>query len=383
MKKKFEEILEQLAAQSNLRTFPESGCGELIDLTSNDYLGIATRKDLMDEFLGSVNGEEMMLTSSASRLLATNQSPYMRLEQLLGELYGGRKALLFNSGYHANTGIVSALADKHTLILADRLVHASIIDGIKLSGATFKRFRHNDFDALEQMLGRESGSYQVVLVIVEGVYSMDGDAADICRLVELKRRYDNVMLYVDEAHSFGVCGRDGLGLVAAADALDKVDVVVGTFGKAAASFGAFAITSDTLKQYLINKSRSLIFSTALPPVSVAWSRFVVERIPTMGAERQTLRRHSERLSTSLSALTGQVVAPSHILPLVVGDASATIGMSRALARYGVKVLPIRTPTVPPGTERLRISLSASLSSGDIDSVISAMTMVYENGVRSK
>lgn len=357
--------LDQLRESSNYRSFPSGGGGDTIDLTSNDYLGLALRDDLRDEFMAQYHsGKFPALTSSASRLLASCQLEYREFESLLAEIYG-REALVFNSGYHANTGIIQAIADKRTMVIADRLVHASIIDGIRLSGARFTRFPHNDFDRLERAIAAVPDDADRILVIVESVYSMDGDRADIDRLIDIRRADGRVMLYVDEAHGVGVEGPAGLGLVAASKAPAEVDIVIGTLGKALASSGAFALTDDTVKQYLVNKARSLIFSTALPPACVAWSRFLFGKMLGMDAERATLRRHAERIADAIAAATGRHGVVSHIQPLVIGNAAATLQRSAELLRDGVKVLPIRTPTVPPGSERLRFSLSAALTDADI------------------
>lgn len=362
---RLEPELEQLRQSSNFRSFPEPCDSDVIDLTSNDYLGLALRDDLKDEFLGlNDSGGQLELTSSASRLLASCQNEYRRFETMLGDVYG-RPALLFNSGYHANTGIIQALADKRTMIVADKLVHASIIDGIRLSGARFTRFPHNDFDRLERIVAGVSDEFDRILVIAESVYSMDGDRADIDRLIDLRRSNQRVLLYVDEAHGIGVEGQAGLGLVASAKAPAEVDIVIGTLGKALASSGAFAIVDDIVRQYLVNKARSLIFSTALPPACVAWSRFLFGKMMEMDSERDTLRRHAARLADAIAATTGRRGVVSHIQPLVIGNAAATLQRSAALLRDGIKVLPIRTPTVPPGSERLRFSLSASLTDADI------------------
>ena len=237
---RFADILAGLEQSGNLRSIPSGVTPQgVIDLSSNDYLGLAMRPELQAEFFSREGATAIPLTSSASRLLASRQDEYASLESLLTELYG-RPVLLFNSGYHANTGMVSAIAQgAKTLIVADKLVHASIIDGITLSKASFTRFRHNDLGHLDRILSKEASSYAQVLVIVESVYSMDGDRADIDRLVEIKRLYPNVMLYVDEAHAFGVEGERGLGLCSSAAGYDDIDVVVGTFCKSCASMGSF------------------------------------------------------------------------------------------------------------------------------------------------
>ena len=361
--------LEQLRLSSNYRAFPQPDSGTLIDLTSNDYLGIALRDDLRDEFMAiNHGGKSLAMTSSASRLLASCQQEYADFESALAEAYS-RPALLFNSGYHANTGIIQAIADKRTLIVADKLVHASIIDGIRLSGARFTRFPHNDFDRLERIVAQvPADEADRILVVVESVYSMDGDRADIDRLIDLRRTDERIMLYVDEAHGVGVEGPAGLGLVAASKSPAEVDIVIGTLGKALASSGAFAIVDDLLRQYLVNKARSLIFSTALPPACVAWSRFIFGKMMEMDAERATLRSHAHRLADAIAKATGHSGIVSHIQPLIIGDAAATLQRSARLLSHGVKVLPIRTPTVPPGSERLRFSLSAALTDTDIAKV---------------
>lgn len=366
--------LTQLKASANYRTFPSPAADDVIDLTSNDYLGLALRTDLRDEFVGSFGAVDFEFTSSASRLLASSQGAYSGFEEFLVRVYR-RDALVFNSGYHANVGIIQALADRRTMVIADRLVHASIIDGIRLSGARFTRFPHNDFDRLERAVAAVTDDFDRILVIVESVYSMDGDRADIDRLIDLRRGNDRVMLYVDEAHGVGVEGPAGLGLVAASKAPDEVDIVIGTLGKALASAGAFAVTDKVIKEYLINRARSLIFSTALPPVSVAWSRFMFDKMMEMDAERDILRRHAARLAEAIGRASGHEGVVSHIQPLIIGDAATTINRSKELRDRGIKVLPIRTPTVPPGSERLRFSLSAALTDADIDRACTAMTSI--------
>lgn len=363
--------LSDLKSKGNLRIIPsDSTADNLIDLSTNDYLGIASRDDLIDEFYNILDVKDRAPSAVASRLLASSQDSFLRLESTLAHLYG-RPALLFNSGYHANTGIISALAGKHTMILADRLVHASIIDGIKLSGAKFTRFRHNDFLHLERLVKQCGSEVDEILVIVESIYSMDGDRADIDALISLKRLDPRIILYVDEAHAFGVEGPSGLGLVAQSIAPGEVDVVVGTLGKAAASTGAFAISSPIVNQYLVNRCRSLIFSTALPPVAASWSSFVIEKMVGMDSEREHLRHISKAVAKTLAEkceIEYMSGVPSHIIPYIVGDAETTMRLSQSLKAKGVKVLPIRTPTVPPGTERLRISLSASLSEIELQTI---------------
>lgn len=364
-------VLRGLTTEGNYRRLPEGTAPGMADFTTNDYLGIALRRDFTDEFLSTypdLSAVPTPFTSSASRLLCGHPSEYIRLERRLSELYGGRAALLFNSGYHANTGLIAALGSlKSTLIVADKLVHASIIDGMKLADAPSRRFAHNNFEHLARILEKESAQYDNIIVAVESVYSMDGDRTDLDALLELKRRYPQVMLYVDEAHAVGVCGDGGLGLCRSHPRFEDIDIVIGTMGKALASMGAYCICSEQMRQFAVNRCRSLIFSTALPPVSCAWSRFVMDKVTGMDAERRRLHQISAAVSSAAGLST-----PSHIVPVIAGSASKAMEWSAILAGQGLKVLPIRTPTVPPGTERLRISLSAALTDAEVLRMVEAL-----------
>lgn len=368
----YDEILDNLAATSNMRAIPGDRVGSpLIDFSTNDYLGLAQRDDLRLRFMDSDYARDSMFTSSASRLLAASQSQYHNLEDTLSSLYR-RPVLTFNSGYHANTGIIPAIVDKGTLIVADRLVHASIIDGIMLSKAHWTRFRHNDIEQLDRIIEKERPGGDNVLVIVESIYSMDGDSAPLERIIELKKKHPGIMLYIDEAHAFGVTGPQGLGLAQGTSSPEAWDVIIGTLGKAAASMGAFAVTSKHLHSFLINRCRSLIFSTAIPPINAAWSTIMINNIIGMDYERDLLKNLSIKLASGLFDITGHQYTPSHIQPVIVGDANRAIHLSSQLETEGLKVLPIRTPTVPPGTERLRISLSAAMTQGDIDRLLTSL-----------
>ena len=365
------ESLDRLRSRGNYRSIPPADRREYLDFTSNDYLGLAGMKTLQEEFFARTGTTAIPLSSSASRLLSGVQEEFEALEEKLERLYG-RSALLFNSGYHANTGMIAALGDSHTLILADKLVHASIIDGYRLSDARMVRFRHNDIAHLEKLLARMAGDYERVIVVVESVYSMDGDSPDLQAITELKQRYGNVMVYVDEAHAFGVCGPKGLGLCATPEIAGDVDIVVGTLGKAGASSGAFVITGKRIKEYAVNSARSLIFSTAIPPICCSWTNFLLDKIIVMDDERQHLKNLGVRLAESLQPLTDVEITPSHIQPFILGDSRRAVELSGALLEEGIKVLPIRTPTVPAGTERLRISLSAGMDVSDVDRLAAAI-----------
>lgn len=365
----YKETIDTLRATGNFRSIPAdtTTMTEVIDLSSNDYLGLAERTDFQEEFMSDHTNRMSPMTSSASRLLSSRQNDYLNLENLLESLYM-RPALLFNSGYHANTGLISSLAAGGTLIVADKLIHASVIDGIMLSKASFTRFPHNDFDRLEKIVAKEANQHERIIIAVESIYSMDGDSTDIEHLIDIKRRYPNVLLYIDEAHAVGALGPNGLGLCLASPRYQEIDVIVGTFGKAYASAGAFCITAPHLRDYIINKARSFIFSTALPPITARWTKFIIGKSLSMGHEREKLRKLSQTLHSILQPHSPTPIAISHIQPLITGSPQSAVTLSHALLEAGFKVLPIRTPTVPPGTDRLRISLSAAIGINDIENL---------------
>lgn len=352
--------LEALRAGANMRALPPDTASQadMVDLSGNDYLGIAENVGLRNSFLDTLDAASFLPAASASRLLGARQNDFYALEKALGDAYG-RPALLFNSGYHANTGILQSLGSKSTLFVADKLVHASIIDGMNLAeaaGSRFVRFRHNDYNHLMHIMTSTARDYNRVVIVAESVYSMDGDNADIDALLAARDSHRNAMIYLDEAHATGVAGIAGLGMARSHPRYDDIDIVVGTFGKALASAGAYAVTNETLRQYLINRCRSLIFSTALPPVTVRWSLTTLRYAMGADTERQQLDALAQRMAEILPGDR----RPAHIMPLIVGNPADAVALSRHLAENGYKVLPIRTPTVPPGTDRLRFSLSAAI-----------------------
>lgn len=375
--KDYIEILDQLEASGNLRRLPEvthqgkiivKEAQQMLNLSSNDYLGLASREDLRNKFLCELQESGLPFSSSSSRLLTGNFSVYTKLEKEMAGRFGRESALLFNSGYHANTGILPALADKKTLILADKLVHASIIDGILLSDAPFQRYRHNDYEHLERLLAKEATRWEQVIVVTESIFSMDGDVADLRRLVSLKKRYPNLWLYVDEAHAFGVRGESGLGIAEEQGCIGEIDLLVGTFGKALASMGAYLLCSHTIREYLVNTMRPLIFSTALPPAQVAWTHFVFGRLSDFNDERRHLRIISHLLADALKGKGGEI-SESHIIPFIIGENEACLQTARELQRQGFYCLPVRPPTVPKGTARIRFSLTANITEDEIKELI--------------
>ncbi len=366
MESDYQRILDKYAGESRLRKIPHDRSGAMqLDMVSNDYLGLGAR---WSEFIPEFNDRfaNASFSSSASRLLSQHQKYHIDLENLLENLYK-KSVLLFNSGYHANVGIAQALNIKDSVFLPDKLIHASMIDGLSLAGAEFHRWKHNDIIALKKLLEKYSDVSRCV-VMIESVYSMDGDIAPIKEIVNLKKRYPNLIIYLDEAHGFGCFGKKGLGLAEELGTIDDIDILVGTLGKAAASSGAFVATTEVMKEYFINTSRSFIFSTAIPPVNAAWSQLMVERILGMEEERAHLKSISKRFRENLESITGEEnPSASQIVPLMIGDARKAMQVSSFLTQNGIDALAIRRPTVPPGGERIRFSLSSRLSEKDIDS----------------
>lgn len=337
----------------------------MLNLSSNDYLGLAADRELREEFLGTLTPDTFMPTASSSRLLTGNFTVCVELEDELARLFGTEAALVFNSGYHANTGILPAISDARTLILADKLVHASLIDGIRLSAAKCIRYRHNDLTQLERLLYEHHAGYRQIVIVTESIFSMDGDRADLTALVKLKQKYNNVLLYVDEAHAFGVCGVRGLGCAEEDNCIRDIDFLVGTFGKAAASAGAYIVCKRVIREYLVNRMRTLIFTTALPPVNIAWTLFIIRRLVAMQQRREHLARISRVLREALQTQEYSCPSVSHIVPMVIGASADTIRQAVALQRHGFYALPVRPPTVPEGTSRIRFSLTAEVTEEEI------------------
>lgn len=373
--------LQQLEAASNLRHLPALihdgrdvivNGQRMLNLSSNDYLGLAADRRLREAFLETLTPDTFLPTSSSSRLLTGNFTGYTELEQELAQLFGTEAALVFNSGYHANTGILPTVSDAQTLILADKLVHASLIDGIRLSAARCIRYRHNDLAQAGRLVEEHHQAYSRIILVTESIFSMDGDEADLRALVALKKRYDNLLLYVDEAHAFGVRGPQGLGCAEEAGCIGDIDFLVGTFGKAAASAGAYIVCRQVVRDYLINRMRTFIFTTALPPVNIAWTLFIVRKLADMRERREHLAHIGRLLRDALAARSYPCPSTSHIVPLMVGPSADTVLRADQLQRHGFYALPVRPPTVPEGTSRIRFSLTAGVREDEIFRLIACI-----------
>ena len=335
----------------------------LLNLSSNDYLGISTYEDIRQEFLKNY---DKPLSVPSARLLCANTTSYEKLEVLLSQKFKKEAALLFNSGYHANVGIYSALAKKGDVVFCDKLNHASIIDGIRLGGADLIPFKHVNYEDLESKLKRYASKYENVIIATEALFSMDGDFCDIKKLTELKEKY-NAILIVDEAHSFGVYG-GGLGFCAQEKMLDSVDLIMATFGKAVGSYGAFCVGRRVLIDYLINFSRSFIFSTVFPQISAEFAYFVLEnyifKSDNLAKKLLSLKDYMHKNLCGLD-----ILGSSYIVPIIFGENKKALDASKKLYENGYYCLPVRYPTVAKNSARLRISLNAALNEADLGGLI--------------
>lgn len=391
IEEKIRKELDSLHANGGLRRLPEiehdgksvmskagTSKGMMLNLSSNDYLGIASDKGLMEDFIGRNMADMYPLTSSSSRLLTGNFTIYTETEEFMAKKFGREAALLFGSGYQMNTGILPAVTDKNTLILADKLVHASIIDGIKLSSSQCIRYRHQDYEQLEMLVKKYHNSFSAIIIVTESIFSMDGDVTDLNRLVAIKKEYPSVMLYIDEAHGIGVRGKRGLGVAEEKGCIDDIDFLCGTMGKALASAGAYVICSQNIKQYLVNRMRTFIFTTALPPINIAWTKYIFERLEEMEDRRNHLAFISEEIRQNIREMNIDCISESHIIPLMLGSNEKAVEASARMQEEGLYVLPIRQPTVPAGTERLRFSLTAAITRDEVTMINKTIESVIEN-----
>lgn len=341
----------------------------MLNLISNDYLGIAGDTSVHTRFYDGMNSSNLLerygLGAASSRLLSGDYAVTHELEQALSTAYGYPAALFFNSGYHANIGLLPALFGKGDLVLSDKLNHASIHDGMQLCRAAHKRYNHCDYNHLETLLERNRDNYSRTVIVSESVFSMDGDVADLRELVRIKEKYDS-LLYVDEAHAIGLYGKQGLGKAEEQSVLGDIDLLVGPFGKAFASVGSFVLCTEEIRSYLINHSRSLIFTTALPPVVINWNLFVFTLIQQMDNERKHLQNLHSSLRKSLINHGLQTDGSTNIVPVLIGDDSAAVKAAELMRDRGYLVFPVRPPTVPEGTSRFRLSLTADMQWTDLE-----------------
>ncbi|MBI1993257.1 MAG: 8-amino-7-oxononanoate synthase [Deltaproteobacteria bacterium] len=329
---------------------------EVLNFSSNNYLGLANHPALRAAAIQAI--ERYGCGSGASRLISGNMTLHEELEAKIAALKGTEAALVFNSGYQANIGILSVLADEGDVILSDALNHASIIDGCRLSRAKSVIYPHSDLARLEDELKKAPAKARK-LIVTETLFSMDGGEALLAEIVELAERY-GAMVMVDEAHATGVFGPNGAGVVAKLGLVERVQIQMGTLGKALGGFGAYVAGSRKLRELLINRSRSFIFTTALPPAVMAMAIAAIEILYKEPERRLALWHNCRALRDGLMRLGFSLgESQSQIQPLIIGDAQKCMAFSERLLEKGVFAQGIRPPTVPPGTSRLRITVMAT------------------------
>lgn len=339
---------------------------KLLNFSSNDYLGLSKHPALIaaaQDYTARYG-----TGSTASRLVTGTYDIHQQLEEKLAIACGRQAALLFNSGFQANVSLLASLLDARSLVLCDRLVHNSLIQGILASQARFMRYAHNDLAHLEKLL-HQAKDYSRVVIVTETVFSMDGDRSDVSALVDLAQTH-NAILYLDDAHALGVLGEVGMGLAAHQTG---ADVVVGTFGKAFGAFGAFVTCSHKLKDYFVNCCGGFIYTTALPPAVIGAIAAALELMPTLELERQHLTQSAAYLRTQLNLLGYDTAGSnSQIVPLLVGDEAKTLRLCQGLEESGILAIAIRPPTVAPGTSRIRLALSSQHQQADLDRLVDAI-----------
>jgi len=344
---------------------------EVLLLCSNNYLGLANHPVLKEASMKAV--EHYGVGTGASRLVSGTMELHEQLERKIAVFKGTERALLFNSGYAANTGVIPALAQKGDILFSDKLNHASIVDGCLLSRARLVRYPHNDMAFLRRCLAEHRGGGRRI-IISDGVFSMDGDMANLTELVAIKKEYE-ALLMVDDAHGTGVLGATGRGTAEHLGLSNEIDISMGTLGKALGGFGAFVAGSHEIIEYLVNKARSFIFSTSLPPAVLAAASAAFDIVDSReGADlRQRLAANTEYLRNTLcEAGFDTLGSETQIIPVFVGDAQKTMEFSRALLDEGVFVQGIRPPTVPVGSSRLRFTLMATHDVSDLQRVMKAV-----------
>lgn len=327
---------------------------KMLNFCSNDYLGLSRHPLLQKRAIQYMR--QYGAGSTASRLVCGNIPLFDRVEDIISRLTEKESALVLNSGFQTNVSIIPALANKETLILSDELNHNSMIQGALLSRCRVEQFRHNDMNQLEDLLKKNKlNGFPRALILTESVFSMDGDTCDIDRLSELSKSYDAI-LFVDEAHATGVLGKNGMGLTCG----KNVDITMGTFSKAAGSFGAYAVCDKQIREYLINFCNGLIYTTALPPEILGTIDAALELIPTMDKERKDLQQKADYLRLKLNTTgfnTGN--SSTQIIPVIIGDEKEALDLSKWLQDNHILAMTFRPPTVKKGESRIRISLSVS------------------------
>ncbi len=375
----FEQHLQKLEDQHLLRRLrtmtSATGPTVVLDnrritlLSSNNYLGLATHPAVVEAAVSATR--QYGAGSGASRLVCGTLPPHEALETALAQFKGTEASLTFAAGYLANISVIPTLIGKGGLILADRLCHASLIDGCRLSGATFRVYHHRDMSHLERLLARRS-PVKPTLIVTDGLFSMDGDIAPLTDIATLAELYD-AAVFVDDAHGTGILGRTGRGTLEHCDVESRLPYHMGTLSKALGSAGAYLAGSTAFITYLVNTCRAFTYTTAPTPASAAAATAALRVIEEEPDRRARLWHNRERLAQGLIGLGFPLTASeSPILPILVGDADRTVSFAHTLMTYGVYAPAIRPPTVPPATSRIRLTITADHTSEHIDEALNAL-----------
>lgn len=378
MEEKLINFLNERRDKGLLRSLvtAEELCGGMIEIngrryinfSSNDYLGLSHHRVLLDAAKSAL---EDTFGTASSRLMTGTTVFHKRLEDRISVFKHKPCSLVYNSGYQANVGVISSLCGRGDAVFSDKLNHASIIDGINLSKADLFRFRHNDPEHLKYLLHKERRKYKNAFIVNESVYSMDGDIAPMDEIARLKREYECKWM-VDEAHATGVFGARGSGIIEQTGTGDDVDIAMGTFSKALGGFGAYIAVDEDTRSYLINASRSFIYSTSLPVSVIAANIAALDLVAAEPERRVKLLATSSCLRDNLKEMGFNVLGGSQIIPVVTGSNEDTLRLSGYLRDKGFWVTPVRPPTVPEGGGRIRISLSFDHKQEDIDRFLDEM-----------
>ena len=381
----FEQRLNELAARHLTRRLTplHSSVGPVVEiegrqillLASNDYLGLAMHPEVIQSAIEAT--QRFGTGAGASRLISGSLPPHQELESALAQFKGTEATLTFSSGYLANIGTIPALVEQGGLILADRLCHASLIDGCRLSAADFRIYRHNDTDHLRSLLAKRR-QVRRTLIVTDGLFSMDGDLAPLPELSRLAQDYE-AELYIDDAHGTGVMGPHGRGTAEHFDIEPQIPFQMGTLGKAFGSSGAYLAGTSIVIRYLMNTSRSFIFTTAPPPSSAAAATAALRILQREPERRARLWANRERLFSGLTHM-GFSLSPSAspIMPILVGNADTALSFAEHLVKEGVYAPAIRPPTVPDATSRIRVTVTSEHTSSHIDQALIAFQRAGES-----
>ena len=345
---------------------------KVLNFCSNNYLGLANDSRVEQAAIDCIQTEGF--GSGASRLVCGNRMAHQKLEKCLAKFKETESCLLFNTGYMANVGIISSIFGRDDIIFSDRINHASIIDGIRLSDSKWRRYPHRDMITLEEML-RSSSLFCKRGIITDSVFSMDGDLAPLDKIVALAKKYDCLVM-IDEAHAIGVMGKNGKGLAEHFGVEKDIDIQMGTLSKAVGSFGAYCCGSQNLISFLINKARSFIYTTGLPPSVAAASLKAIEIIQEEPQRRKQLWQNTQYMQNELKRLGfNTMLSQTPIIPILVKDSDIAVQLSNRLLERGIFVSAIRPPAVPPHTARLRLTVMATHTKQQLNFVLNQLKII--------